>query len=1198
VRTSDPFLVDDLIDDRALESAELDSFRHAELASVVAALVSEAPTPMNVALYGPWGSGKTSFFALLREKIRERVGESVAVVRYDAWKYEGEALQRHFIGEAAVELGVDPPDVYERQETTKVDTSSLTPRRLRELAGWLVKWVGPVLLVGLGVYVAWSAVVAAATSVGFVDEIARVPAVVLAPSIIVGMLLAGGRLIVGESFVTATRERPEDEELEAAFDALLEKARAKRERLLKKRYERFVFFIDELDRCTREEVVATLSAVKNFLNKKDTVFVVAADRDVLEQALRELPQSNPANEEAPYYSSASEFLDKVFQTQLSLPPLREQRRTRFARDLVLAKEGGLWRELRQVDDGRLLDDVIFLLIPPHAQSPRRIKILLNNFALNARTVGARGLQWLERATEIAKLTVFQTEFPLFADDLHLEPRLPRLLLEPSGEGLSSRTARLLERHRLPHAEHREMPATPDETEAATGASETDRLLTEDEEQKAQLVSAQREQLRRYLETREAFPDPAPDLLYLEGIGAAVDLPDTELGILLEVDAPERPSVVTRQLDKYDSEERRKAALVLASLVEQNFGREQQNLMHVLMHVVRALGDELEDAADPVVAAIRRYQADGQTLDEDWLTDALGAAVSSEQTQERPLTEALFADERLLADSARVTRISLRLDQLRPAERTRIYDRIGELYEEDEDVLLAPLHELPTETVSDLLEATFSSTVGEAFTTERGENLFAAVVEREDGAHELGFEIETRLLALEDDEAYAVAKEHAASLISGEASKTRAAELGLAGLAQAPAEDWPFWNDTYRDAAKGGLSAAEATTTSALRALMHILNALPTAAPTAQDQAVEVICSVVETVGTRSTEEAPLSELVEAASATVGSRPWWEASEAREQQERLYRAVGALRLLGGPVQGEVEQLIVADLERAFAAAPESAEAAVAAASMAPELTLESLRRLAAQLEAAATNAAVTRARLAMAGAAKQQGADPIAEAVFRVDGEAVLALPGDDVSVQVSAWLALGQPVEQALFVVKQLETNAKTISAFERWALELSASERTTFLLGVADDPEDQARWVEVLAREPIEELPLVSAVADRLETAGRAPDRALLASILAPLRLSEQPAQRRAVELISFLVGKRTEKDVSAAVTLLPILGNKHGGKSRLEREFRQVLDDEKRKLPRRALDDFAAAGVSLPQKYFRSKKKGKKGLLGRLGL
>lgn len=56
------------------------------------------------------------------------------------------------------------------------------------------------------------------------------------------------------------------------------------------------------------------------------VFVVAADQQVLEQALTEASsQATPADTGNPYYSSGSGYLDKVFQYQVSVPPLMSLR---------------------------------------------------------------------------------------------------------------------------------------------------------------------------------------------------------------------------------------------------------------------------------------------------------------------------------------------------------------------------------------------------------------------------------------------------------------------------------------------------------------------------------------------------------------------------------------------------------------------------------------------------------------------------------------------------------------------------------------------------------------------------------------------------------------------------------------------------------------------------------------------------------
>lgn len=68
-----------------------------------------------------------------------------------------------------------------------------------------------------------------------------------------------------------------------------------------------------------------------------------------------------------------------------------------------------------------------ILSPMHLASPRRTKVLLNDFAVNARIYEGMNFEWLERAEEIAVLTVLQTEFPRLAADLEREPALMRYL---------------------------------------------------------------------------------------------------------------------------------------------------------------------------------------------------------------------------------------------------------------------------------------------------------------------------------------------------------------------------------------------------------------------------------------------------------------------------------------------------------------------------------------------------------------------------------------------------------------------------------------------------------------------------------------------------------------------------------------------------------------------------------------------------
>jgi hypothetical protein len=706
---AEPLTSADLIPDRVLRSEDADAFDYAAIAARVADLVSVAPAPMNVALFGPWGSGKSSFAELLRRSLDERK-EKVRLVRYDAWKYGGASLQRNFITHAARELGLDENDaanreffrgLYEKRRTAEIDST-----RLREKWKTLLAWsVGTVLFFSVLFLVAlW--LIAVFSDKHFSALFSRHYVSFFTSTAVVAVIVSMAKLLLDGLRVDIEQSAPADEEFSATFGRLVKHGL--------KNYSRIVFFIDELDRCAPEDVVRTLADVKNFLDQPRCIFIVAADREVLEQALTELPQSTPIDEDAPYYSSASAFLDKVFQHEAALPPLRGRRLTRFGRDLVLAQSahGGLWAELGDAPDNKLVDKVIYALIPSHVRSPRRIKVLLNRFATNARIAQARGIDWLARAEEVAKLTVLQTEFPLLAADLPLEPRLPTLLLSPPGNP-APRLERLLARHRIPTATEpvpaseaatNGSPAEPAMTEPVTTPSATDPLLVEDEEESKLLASVQRLQLRRYLQrtASASVPDPGRDLLYLEPAGAAVGLEDSELGDVIESVAPDARADVLAVLQSRSVDEQTAAARLLADMSHQLFGKEQANVVTTMLGVAEELSDEVRPVADEVAAALRSFLEE-QELSEDQLVGALVIARLVEEGQpEQPLTDRLFDDDRLLEDVDRARAVALLPGRLTEPHLEQVRKALAELLPTDASVLVEPIHALPVPTVRSLL----------------------------------------------------------------------------------------------------------------------------------------------------------------------------------------------------------------------------------------------------------------------------------------------------------------------------------------------------------------------------------------------------------------------------------------------------------------------------------------------------------------
>ncbi|WP_411141284.1 P-loop NTPase fold protein [Streptomyces sp. x-80] len=124
-----------------------------------------------------------------------------------------------------------------------------------------------------------------------------------------------------------------------------------------------VVFIDDLDRCSEETVLAVCEAVKVYLDVPGLAFVIGCDRSAMgpNGLLRDL---SPAG---------SAFMEKIFQTSYRIP----------APDGQGVKDYIRWCA-RTAGVAPLLDEALVeLLVARSARNPRRIKRLMNGFVLEA-----------------------------------------------------------------------------------------------------------------------------------------------------------------------------------------------------------------------------------------------------------------------------------------------------------------------------------------------------------------------------------------------------------------------------------------------------------------------------------------------------------------------------------------------------------------------------------------------------------------------------------------------------------------------------------------------------------------------------------------------------------------------------------------------------------------------------------------------
>ncbi len=1185
---------DDLIPDARLRAGDVDAFRHLPIAARVAEVAVHAEPPVNIALFGPWGSGKSSFFELLRTELKHR-DAGIALVRYDAWKYGGGALKRNFISSAATELGMKAGKqdahkfhlgLYESKRTVRFE-----PTKLFRDDAWKT-WLMVVIValafttVCVAVLATWTA---AFTDNDSSDEVAR-----LAPGIaarVGALLLALGaalRVLDGAKVEAEQVVPSEDEQFADLFRDLVDEATKRR--LTGTTVHRLVFFVDELDRCSKEDVVSTLSSLRTFLDQRDCIFVVAADREVLEEALDAVPQATPVREEEPYYSSASAFLDKIFQHQFALPPLRGGRLTGFARELV-EDRNGIWKDLR---DANALDRVLYTLIPSHVRAPRRVKVLLNNFATNARVTEARGIDWLGRAEELAKLTVLQTEFPRLAADLFEEPRLLAMLLEPPADQ-TDRQRLLLARHRIIEEINEE--SVDDEYEAP------DRLLTADDS--TALLGRQREDLHRYLQSRAA-PDPGRDLLYLEGVGDWVGLDDPELNRLIEDEAPTRPDRVIDALVDRPVTEQLAAARLLGHLSEREFGPERRNMVTALCRVLATSNpDELDDLGD-LLANVKSFRAE-QEPTATQLPGLLVLAVAAGE-HGRELAGAVFASEALLETRERLALVSRLLPQLRDEDARGVELAVAEAFPEQPEVLLGVIAEQPVATVSRLIATAADALVqalgpieapAPAPAAEPGTPAAAATAAAADedavsvGPGAAAVEALTdRLLEALDERGNDLldAKAHLlAALLDGAAPGTYGPcrqrgpdvavqiadpnlrnQILLEGIVAGPGSDWHRWSEQLVEDPNGREDNC------AEEAIMAVLTAVPTEPPDVQATAHKAVQDILRADSdVRADGKATTEKILPTVTSHLASADWWMSDAATTAQSTVYGVAQILaERFGGDLSSGVEATLLADIARADPAlvawdADIAGRFALLASTASAAIVAEADR-----LAATAAGDGVLLARLRIAERSRALGGDVPDFAVADVIAAGSSGSGGDAVT---STWLRLDPPSSSIAQVLRALTSvRSETKQTLRRRAAAMSPPEATSLLLALVDADADR-EWVEALG--PYADAAVaLEGLSERMTMAGGT-KREALARAVGTLTMRTQTERQVVGQMALDLLADPNRAKAEVAATLIAIVSSERYG---LKTQVKEAVlaADARDKLGHTARRRFESSGLITPRR------------------
>lgn len=262
-----------LLTDNPVAAARDDKYGFRDHASVLCqAVAATSELPLTVGVYGPWGSGKSSFVNLCGEIFR---ADGVPTVTFNPWKYDERAdvwhaLIQSVLQECAARLAAESArSTAGERRRARIAAALARVAALSRAAAWLVmRQTAGVLTSGLVTGEDADRLLAAWTE-GDAEAYQHVNSFEAEFREVVDTLTDGGRLVV---------------------------------------------LIDDLDRCTPAAAVTVLDSLKLFFGEASCVFVLAMDHAMITEAV-----ASRLGCEAP---RARQYLEKLIQFPYHLPAVR------------------------------------------------------------------------------------------------------------------------------------------------------------------------------------------------------------------------------------------------------------------------------------------------------------------------------------------------------------------------------------------------------------------------------------------------------------------------------------------------------------------------------------------------------------------------------------------------------------------------------------------------------------------------------------------------------------------------------------------------------------------------------------------------------------------------------------------------------------------------------------------------------------
>ncbi len=292
------------VNDRPIEDRKDDRLGRSSFSSNLAKSILDwkGVDSLVIALYGKWGSGKSSVINLAKnDLLKSTDSNKPTVIEFNPWLFSGEdKINEHFFNEIAKELAVQNKSEKDIELANKLRSYSklfgLIPNddslnKIIEKTLVLVGFLG----ISAGQILQWLNL-----------DIGRAKMSLFVVGAVLLLLSLFSKVVEGIAEYLEKRGT-------ANQKTVLSFKREIKESLLKRK-NKILILVDDLDRLTPEEVRIVFKLIKINTDFPNVIYLLSFDRDVVQRALEEQPGIN-----------GQDYIEKIVQVSFDIPLAKQEK---------------------------------------------------------------------------------------------------------------------------------------------------------------------------------------------------------------------------------------------------------------------------------------------------------------------------------------------------------------------------------------------------------------------------------------------------------------------------------------------------------------------------------------------------------------------------------------------------------------------------------------------------------------------------------------------------------------------------------------------------------------------------------------------------------------------------------------------------------------------------------------------------------